>query len=677
MGRPEGTGSKTAAHSRQAPLGGDLPAIVARGRLVALVPPAIEPTLADRFGMLHREREALAAFAERRGLELEVRAMPSAWAAVEALLHGEGDLALTVPVTARRKARLSFLPPMGTVEEWLVGRAGGERPAHLDAIGDAVVAVPAGSAVAERLEALAGTPPRVRVRTIAVPDERTLAAEVAAGRLDYTVLSRPSLDAASDRFPSLEGVLRVTEAREIAWAVRPDASELQGALRTFLIEKALTGHTEERFTGDLPGMRRRGVLRVITRNNPVTYYLYKGAPRGFDYSLVRRLADRLGLRLEMVVAPSRDALLTWLLEGRGDLVAASLTVTPERAARVAFSRPYLYVDEILVQPAGAPPITSVEALAGHAVHVRRSSSYWRTLSRLPGPIPLVAEDETKETEELIDEVGQGLIPLTVADTHILKAELAWRDDVEGTLNLTASPDARRPAKAIAFALRKTSVILERAVDAFVKETYRGLEYNLAFRQTFERRRRQEANAWRKVAEAEGRISPYDDLLRATSERYGLDWRLMAAMAFQESGFDPKAVSWVGAKGLFQVMPATGRAMGFTNLEDPEQGIHAGIRYLRQLIDRLDPRLPFRQRVRMAMAAYNAGLGHVQDARRLAARLGLDPYRWFGNVEKAMRLLEKPRYYRRARHGYARGRETVRYVSEIQNRYDNYVKLVRE
>lgn len=118
-------------------------------------------------------------------------------------------------------------------------------------------------------------------------------------------------------------------------------------------------------------------------------------------------------------------------------------------------------------------------------------------------------------------------------------------------------------------------------------------------------------------------------------------------------------------------------MGFDDLEDPEQSIHAGIKYLRQMIDRLDPRMEFRQRVRMAMAAYNAGLGHVFDARRLAAQRGLDPNRWFGNVEKAMLLLAKPKYHRRARHGYVRGQEPVRYVSEIQNRYDNYVKIVKE
>ncbi|MDF1564322.1 MAG: transporter substrate-binding domain-containing protein [Deltaproteobacteria bacterium] len=669
------------------PRRGDLPVIAARGRLEVLAPPALEPSLHDRFGMLLREREVLADFARRRGLELVILEQPSAAAAVVALEAGEGDLAITVPLTEARKARLAFGPPLGTVEEWLVGLPGPDYPDDLPTslrdLGEREIVVPASSAVAELLAARRSEPPRFRLVLDEERDAAAIAAAVAAGEVPLTVLPRPQLAELSNEYPALTALLMVNQARSLGWALRPDAPELLLALRGFLTEKAMTGHTEELFTGDLDGIRQRGVLRVITRNNPVTYFLYNGSPRGFDYLLVQRLADRLKVRLEMVLAPSRDLLIPWLLEGRGDLVAASLTVTPDRAEQVTFSRPYLHVDEILVEPAAAPPVTSKEALAGRTVHVRPSSSYHRTLKALGVGVRLVAADETKETEELIDEVARGAIPLTVADSHILQTELTWRDDVRAGLNLTgAEPEEEgeqpKPAKAIAFAMRPGSPRLERAVNAFVAASYRDLEYNMARQRYFESSRRiAQANAWRVPAEEEGRISPYDDLIRKYSAKYGLDWRLMAALAFQESGFDPEAVSWVGAQGLFQVMPATGKELGFTNLKDPEQGIHAGIKYLRQLIDRIDPKLPFRQRVRMAMAAYNAGLGHVQDARRLAARRRLDPDRWFGHVEKAMLLLEKPRFHRWARHGYVRGREPVKYVSEIQNRYDNYVKLVPE
>ncbi len=175
----------------------------------------------------------------------------------------------------------------------------------------------------------------------------------------------------------------------------------------------------------------------------------------------------------------------------------------------------------------------------------------------------------------------------------------------------------------------------------------------------------------------GYVSPYDEIIKIYSKRYGLDWRLMAAQAYEESRFNPKAQSWAGAQGLFQVMPATGLELGFSELFDVDVSTQVGIQHMYHLIERMDPRIAFNQRVRFALAAYNAGWGHIQDGRRLARQLGWDADTWFGNVEKSMLLLEQPKCYSRARHGYVRGSETVAYVSNIQNRYDHYVSLFPE
>jgi len=171
------------------------------------------------------------------------------------------------------------------------------------------------------------------------------------------------------------------------------------------------------------------------------------------------------------------------------------------------------------------------------------------------------------------------------------------------------------------------------------------------------------------------LSSFDRLFRKYAQQYGFDWRLLAAQSYQESRFDPQAKSLAGALGLFQVLPRTAREMGFTRLEDPEQGAHAGIKHLAGLADRLETTLPVQQRMRFALAAYNCGWGHLADARQLARTKALDPDKWFKNVERAMLLLQQPAYYARARHGYVRGTEPVRYVSEIQTRYENYLKLV--
>lgn len=660
---------------------GDLPAMKARGVLRVLIAGDEEDFL-PRAGMPGSYDRTLAReFAKRHGLKARFILVPSHDRLIPMLREGRGDvIAAQLTETKRRLEKVAFTQPTETVDEMVVGKKGAkEAPKGVDDLGRFEIHVRASSSYADTLRGLGLSFVPVDERF----DAEKIAYDVSRGKRALTVLDSHLLEAIQAYNDGIEGLFPLATGRHIGWAVRKDSKALLAALDAFLVEKALTGHTEKRFTGDLDGIRERGVLRVLTRNNPVTYFLHRGRLRGFDYELAKRVAQDLGVRLEMVVAPSRDALIPWLLEGRGDVIAASLTVTPERAKKVAFSRPYLHMEEVLVGRAGGPAL-KIEELDGVTVTVRPSSSYRRTLEALKKKVPgLIIADapESMETEELIAEVDAGKIPYTVADSHILMSELAVREHVEAALTLTGDgthpwDDLNAGSKDIAFAVRPDALKLRSYLGAFVKKTYRGVEYNMLRKRYFENRRRIAEAKVERVG-ASGRLSPYDDLIKAVSARLGLDWRLMAALAYQESRFDPKAKSWVGAKGLFQVMPSTAKALGYPHPERPAQGVAAGVTYLHQLIERLDPALPFRQRVRFAMAGYNAGLGHVFDARRLAAEEGLDPDRWFGNVEKAMLMLEKPRYYRRMRHGYCRGTEPVKYVSQIQNRYDNYVNVVKK
>ncbi len=163
-------------------------------------------------------------------------------------------------------------------------------------------------------------------------------------------------------------------------------------------------------------------------------------------------------------------------------------------------------------------------------------------------------------------------------------------------------------------------------------------------------------------------------MREYARRYGFDWRLITAQMFQESRFDPNARSWAGARGLLQVMPRTGRELGFSNLVDPPIGIHAGVKYLAWLRDRFEGQVPKIERTWFSLAAYNAGWGHVWDARELAREIGLDHNRWFDHVERAMVLLSNPKYYHRARHGFVRGGQPVEYVQSIKSRYEAYTRV---
>ncbi|HYV44163.1 MAG TPA: transporter substrate-binding domain-containing protein [Myxococcaceae bacterium] len=649
---------------------GDLKEIESRGVLRVIIHGAEEDYL-PRAGMpATYDRQLAREFAARHHLKLQLVLVDAFDQMIPMLLAGKGDvIAANFTVTAARSEKVDFTRPVAVVKEVVVGQKGAQllpdTPADLEG---REVHVRPSSPFAETLAGL-----KAKVKVVPAPetlDQEELTYAVSRGERPLTVVDSNTLQAVQAYNDQLQPLFAVAEGRQKAWALRKNSPDLRAALDAFVVEKALTVHTEERFVGDLEGIKKRGVLRVITRNNPVTYYLYQGEQLGFDYQMARLLADKLGVRLEMVVPPSRDLLVPWLKEGRGDLIAASYTVTKERAEQVAFSVPYLQVDEMLVQRRAGPRLRSLEDLAGKRIHVRRSSSYYETLQALKpvvGDFEIVEEPEDVETEELIDRVGRGEIPFTVADSHILAVERIYRRDVEGAFPLSVS-------KSIAFAMRQENPKLRAFADAFVHKTYRGLEYNVARKRYFETRQ-QVTRAAQLVAAGEGgKISPYDDYFRKYASRYELDWRLMAAQSFQESRFDPRAQSWVGALGLFQVMPQTGRELGFPSLGEPESGVHAGIKYMSRLIAQFDPQLPFRQRVRFALASYNAGVGHVQDARRLASEKGLDPDRWFENVERAMLLLEKPQYYQRARHGYCRGSEPVKYVSQIQNRYDNYVKL---
>lgn len=617
------------------------------------------------------------AFARRLGLEPILVVVRNYNELIPALLEGRGDvIAASLTVTKERKKKVAFARATVAVKEIVVGRRDMEDPPDgPEDLAGRQLHVRQSSSYADSLS-------RLEVEGMSIVDvpehidTPEIIAAVASGERPLTVADEPILMATLDYIPDAVALFPLSTGREIAWAVRPKSSALRAAVDRFMQERALVGYVDPVFKGDIKGVKKRGVLRVLTRNNPVTYFLHRGRPSGFEYELMKMFADKHDLRLEMVVPPDRESLVPWLLEGKGDVIAASLTVTPARKKKLGFSVPYLYMDEVVVKKKGTGKPSNTKDLAGQKVHVRRSSASWGTLLGLKkqgvGVLP-VAAPEDLETESLIGRVASGEIPLTVSDTHILQVEQAYGLEVEAGPTLSEKSDEeekRGGAKEVAFAVRPSSKGLKNALDAFVKKEYRGLKYNIFKKRYFKDQRR--IRTFKKArVDRTGHISPYDDIFKKYSSKYGFDWRLMAAQSLVESGFDPNAKSWVGALGLFQVMPNTGRSLGFTNLTDPERGTHAGIKYMSRLISRFDPEIEFRERVWFALAAYNAGLGHVYDARRLAREQGWEADRWFGNVEKAMLLLSKKEYAKKARHGYVRGGEPVAYVAHIRDAYQEY------
>ncbi len=654
---------------------GTLAAVREHRRLRVLTTPGDRGYLPRAGTPLGFEREMAAKLAAELGVELELVQPPSYQELIPWLLAGRADLiAATLTATPERATQVAFSVPLQHVREVLVGPLTETPIDALAQLDGKTVVVRRSSSFWGTLEKLGKELPGLKLEAADEKlDTETLIEQVGQGDIPYTVADSNLAEAMAGFREDLRVMLPLSEPRPLGWAVAPRAKELLARVNGFLARSALTGHQDQAFTGDLDGIRKRGALRMLTRNNAINYWLYRGQEVGFEYELAKAFADKLGLRLEIVIPPEREDLLPWLQAGKGDLIAAGLTVTPERQKQVAFASPNLLVREVVVMRAGTP-IERPEDLAGHKVHVRKSSAYFGTLQALSKtlarPIQIVPTAEDEEFEDAVRKVAEGLYELTVLDSHLAEYE------VRGEPRLAIGP-ALTEEQSVAWGLRKGSVKLKAAADAFFGQgdfKPRGLMYNILRKRYFESARAAAAQSPERSDKA-GVISPYDALLRRHAKDFDLDWRLLAAQMYQESRFDPEAKSWVGALGLMQIMPATGKELGVADLRKPEDSVRGGAKYMRKLVDRFDKTLPFKDRYRFALASYNAGPGHVDDARRLAAQLKLDPDRWFGQVEKAMLKLEEPRYARKARYGFCRGREPVGYVSKIQTRFEAYSKLV--
>jgi membrane-bound lytic murein transglycosylase F len=637
--------------------------------LRAIVPPEPFAFLPRRGEPVGRDRQVVRGLAG--WLERELRPVPMRGPGrmIEALLAGEADLvAAGLAVTDARREVVAFSVPYLHVDELLVAGPGVAVESVEDLVGlDVCVRWETGAAesLSELVEGRSG----VAVRTLP-PDTRVerLMTFLDRGACDAVALDSTAWAAVARDDPDLRPVYVLREDRPVAVAMRPGDEELRRRVNAYLTEEALVDRETEVATGDLPAIERRRTLRMLTRNNSMTYFIHRGRQLGFEYELLRRFASDRGLRLEIVIPPTHDDLIPWLREGRGDVIAAAMTVTPERARRVAFTRPYLEVDEVVVVRRG-DPVEKLADLTGRTVHVRRSSAFYPRLVALREGVDFeIAEaPEDMETEEILARVESGEWDVAVADSNLLEAELRHGRELQAAFDLGTGR--------LAWAVREGNPELLAVLDGYLESQPGSRFYNVLRRKYFENQRMLERGRsdWR--SDRSGRISPWDEEIKRAAARYSVDWRLLAAVMYQESRFDPDTRSWAGAVGLMQLMPATARSLGVDDLRDPRQSIRAGAEYLRWLLDRFEADLPLASRLRFALASYNVGYEHVRDARRLAARMGWSPDHWEDNVARALVLLERPEYHRQARYGYCRGRSAVAYVREVERFYRVYAEHV--
>ena len=425
-------------------------------------------------------------------------------------------------------------------------------------------------------------------------------------------------------------------------------------------------------TGDLDAMRKLGRVRVLVSFSRTNFFVSQGRPRGFDsdlmseyqLELLKQLKVRKGdLNVVFVPVPF-EQLIPALLEGRGDIAAGGLTVTPARQERVAFSDPYrTNVDEIVVAAKGVRNLKTLDDLAGRDVRVVRGSSYVDHLRELNrdlqrrgrAAINVVEADSSLEAEDLLEMVHAGVLDCTVVDRPIADA---WAQILRG---LDPRPDLKiNSGGQLALAVRPNNPQLLASVNTFIRgHRYGTVAGNVLFKRYFGNAR------WLTnpmTDEQRRRRDELAELFQKHGKEYGFDWLLLAAAAYQGSAFDPNARSDAGAIGLMQVLPATATELGFgANLADPDENIHAATKYLAKLRDTYfnDAALEPAARNDFTLAAYNAGPANVKNWRTAAAARGMDPNRWRDNVERVS--LEMA------------GEETYRYVRNIDKYYLIYTE----
>ena len=656
---------------------GDIDLIKSRGILRILVPRQSNAWLPREGNPLDMEQELAANFARSLELDPVLVYVENFGQLIPDLKAGRGDIiAANLTITDSRKENIAFTVPVAQSRELLVSQLNSKRIKKLSDLKNKTIAVQNNTSYEETLDDIRKKIPEIK-KSILEDNLNTdqMLDLIANKTVDYVVIDSNILSLTRQYRKDFDISINLTNERSLGWGVRKENKDLLAQLNRYLNQQALVKNKQSVFKDDWDGIKKRKTLRILTRNNASSYFLWRGELLGFEYELAKAFAKKHKLRLEVVVAPSHQDLIPMLNEGKGDVIAAFMTATKEREGNgVKFSRHHHIASEIIVSRANENALDKIEDLSGRTVVVRRSSAYWNTLASLKAQgieFNIKAAPETMETEEIIEKVENGEYDLTLSDSHILDIELTWRDDIKAAFPVG---ELRKNA----WAVRKKDIKLRAELDKFIKKEYKGLFYNVTYNKYFKNSHKIKKHKKERIdLNADGTLSRYDDLVKKYADQYGFDWRLIVSQMYQESRFNPEAKSWVGAKGLMQVMPRTAKELKLSNLEDPETGIHAGIKYLKWVRERFESELDVKDRMWFTLAAYNAGQGHIKDARRLAREKGLNPNRWFNHVEKALLLLSKREYAKKARHGYVRGQEPVDYVRNIKERYEAYVLMSRK
>ncbi len=409
---------------------------------------------------------------------------------------------------------------------------------------------------------------------------------------------------------------------------------------------------------------QQGELRVVTRNSPISYYVGAHGPEGPEYDLIRGFATFIGVELKIYEAERFVDVLPEVISGKAHVAAAGLSITPERMREVSFGPGYEQVEQQLIYRRGNYRPRNFDDLKGKILEVAPGTSYVETMQKLQEDMPefIWVENPNSDVSDLLLDVANGTINFTVADSTIVSVYKNFIPEIRVAMTLSEGDWL-----AWAFQKRHDKSLIEEAERYFAY-----IEENGDLQRIKERYYRH-SNAFDYVGtrtfrrHIEQRLKKYQGKFIDAGDNTGIDWRLLAALSYQESHWNPNAVSPTGVRGLMMLTQRTASVLGVSDRVDPEQSIHGGAEYLKRLKSRIAPQIREPDRTWLALAAYNVGYGHLRDAQNIVRQQRGNPNSWL-DVKQALPLLAKRKYYSETTYGYARGWEPVKYVENIRTYY---------
>ncbi len=596
----------------------------------------------------------LADFARRGGMRIQWIEADRPDELYSRLRHGEGDvIAADLPPDQAHDINLLSSLSMGSFRYFAFGRKelAASDPRDLKGLRVAIsTASPLWPYFEQLRRALPGIVPVLMPN--GTPREALLAG-VADGHFDVAIAPARANEKPLADHASLKTLFELSDQNPVVWYFPRERAELRDALDSYMQRFHAAVLSPQTDYGDLAAIQSRGLLRAITRIDAQNYFVRNGRPAGFEYEMVELFAREHRLRVEYVVADTDHQMLEWLRTGVGDVITTRVRAADVAAdSELTQGRSYFHSASVLVGRTGSQ-LHDLQALAGKRVAVYGNTVEHRALSELVArgiAVQAVVINPGTPPAYLAEQLENWSVDAAIVDAHLIADLRAMHPLLEAGMSVPISYN-------YAWTLRAQNAGLLRAIDGFVRNAFASDTYQVLAQRYFDEPRFSYISGL-------SRLSPYDNLVRRYADTYAFDWRMIVAQMYFESQFDPGARSAAGALGLMQLTRDTARAMGVANPLDPDAGIRGGVRYLNKLRDHFEVELPPGERTWFALAAYNAGLTRVDLARERAAAAGLDPTRWFGNVETMMG--REPN--QRAMGSY---REAVDYVRAIRSLYNTY------